>query len=468
MPPRPIVELGFDDALGHLKRLFNDGVEVIDVLRYTDSQCLMVWSSMPLALQGCTDHLQTFVMTFQGKKPQPLVYIRTLLQSFLFKDMEVLGHMSFRQLLDNDLAIVVLPASLLLDRLNDEVEAPHDPRYIVAEQMEAFRKKAAQPFLDILRTFCQNRCRVRRTLCHIVQDWDTLQFDAEDIDQILQHQTREQPMIMEGADGSPVEMFALSLSCWAFLYKIRQMEWIVQLGFELEIYQTDELVGMYWYLQYLSRMRLQHVERIKSFIVKSFNAARTQQPFPAPEQAQYAKCLSFIRLNLLDAAATCELADALSCFYAALYRLSVLKPTERPYGTDAMRYELRMRPFSSIGHPPLPTFEEFTDATQQQDRSTAWLLATAARCAAGAKRAMEAISKLPEADAFTVGSHSRWLPGAKNALKSCIALGLAISAVQKAAEQASGDGGLKLRAEVPTPAKAYHDFWLIPRIVPTQ
>lgn len=51
MPPRPIVELGFDDALGHLKRLFNDGVEVIDVLRYTDSQCLMVWSSRSLALQ---------------------------------------------------------------------------------------------------------------------------------------------------------------------------------------------------------------------------------------------------------------------------------------------------------------------------------------------------------------------------------------------------------------------------------
>ena len=25
------------------------------------------------------------------------------------------------------------------------------------------------------------------------------------------------------------------------------MEWIVQLGFELDIYQVDELAGMYWY-----------------------------------------------------------------------------------------------------------------------------------------------------------------------------------------------------------------------------
>jgi N-alpha-acetyltransferase 35, NatC auxiliary subunit len=42
MPPRPIVQLEFEDACGHLLRLFTDGVELIDVLNYTDSQCLQV------------------------------------------------------------------------------------------------------------------------------------------------------------------------------------------------------------------------------------------------------------------------------------------------------------------------------------------------------------------------------------------------------------------------------------------
>lgn len=42
MPPRPIVELGFDDAFGHLSRLFADGLEVISILDYVDSQCLLV------------------------------------------------------------------------------------------------------------------------------------------------------------------------------------------------------------------------------------------------------------------------------------------------------------------------------------------------------------------------------------------------------------------------------------------
>lgn len=44
MPPRPIVKLSFEDAFGHLSRLFKDGSELIDVLRYKDSQCLQVGS----------------------------------------------------------------------------------------------------------------------------------------------------------------------------------------------------------------------------------------------------------------------------------------------------------------------------------------------------------------------------------------------------------------------------------------
>lgn len=42
MPPRPIVQLSFEDAYTHLKRLFLDGIEVTDVLKYNDSQSLLV------------------------------------------------------------------------------------------------------------------------------------------------------------------------------------------------------------------------------------------------------------------------------------------------------------------------------------------------------------------------------------------------------------------------------------------
>ncbi|KAF6838293.1 N-alpha-acetyltransferase 35, NatC auxiliary subunit [Colletotrichum musicola] len=451
MPPRPIVEMSFDDAFGNLTRMLSDGVEVVDILEYENAVCL-----------------QTYVSTFQAKKPQPLIFVRTLLQSFLFKDMTILGNKSIRQLLDDDLSIVSLPGSILLDRANDDVEAPQDPRFVVAEQMEAFRQRAAQPYLDILRTFCQNRCRVRRTLCHIVRDWENLQFDAEDIDQILQQEIKEQPVVYQSASG-PVETYSLPLSSWAYLYKVKQMEWIVQLGFELEVYQPDELAGMYWYLNYLAKNRLQHVERIKSFVVRALKTPATPSQRHAPAvDDEFTRSLSFLRLTLIDAAVTEGLADALCCLYTALLRLGLVKPPPRPYSTDELRYELRMKPFGVIGLPSLPTFDEFTAGTLQSDVSTGDLLLLADRAIAGAKKGFEAMSKFSPAEAFSVGSHDRWVPTMKNGLKSCIAAGLAVSVIRKALDESGEGGDLKLKAEVPTPDKSYHEWWIVPRITPVR
>jgi len=42
------------------------------------------------------------------------------------------------------------------------------------------------------------------------------------------------------------EIWSFPLSSWAYHHKLQQMEWIVSLGFELQIYRVDELGGMYW------------------------------------------------------------------------------------------------------------------------------------------------------------------------------------------------------------------------------
>ncbi|PFH62058.1 hypothetical protein XA68_15266 [Ophiocordyceps unilateralis] len=454
MPSRPIVELGFDEAYRHLSRLFEDGCEVIGALEYTNSRCL-----------------QTFVSTFQAKKPQPLVYVRTLLQTFLFNDMQILGSMSIRQLLDDDLSIISMAASPLLDRDNDDIEALHDPRFVMAQQMELFRQQAAQPFLDILRTACQNRCRQRRTLCHLIRDWESLQVDAEYMDQTLQDKTGQRPLLQQSSTrDEPIELYPLVLSSWAYLYKLHQMELIVQLGFELHIYQADELAGMYWHLNYLARFRLQHAERIKSFVVDDVEKARAQpKPGRAVEDGQQLqRSLAQARLSLLDAAVTWELSDALCCLYTALHRLGLVKSPPRPYSTDEFRFALRMKPFAAIGFPPPPTFDEFVVGTTQPDTTTAELLQYGERAAAGAKKGFETLSKLSAEESFSVGSHDRWVATAKGALKSSIATGVAISSVQKAmtAKQAAGSNDLGIRAEVPGPDEAYHNWWIVPTMLP--
>lgn len=381
--------------------------------------------------------------------------------------MEFLGTMSIRQILDDDFAIMTLPASPLLDRSNDEIEAPQDHRFIIAQQMEAFRQRAAQPWLDILRTFCQNRCRVRRTLCHIIREWEILQFDAEEIDQIIQIKSQERPMELSGGTDAALDSYALPLSSWTYYYKLQQMEWIVQFGFELEVYQPDEFAGMYWYLNYLAKSRVQHVDRMRSFLVQRTGDLSNQaQEGNSELLRQIQRALAFSKLSMLDAAVTWELSDALSCLYAVIGRCNLLKVPPRPYSSDELRYELRMKPFINIGLPEMPSFTDFTNGATQAGVPLLDILAYAERALAGAKKGFDTLSKFSAEEAFAMGSHDRWISDTKNGLKSCIAAGIAIATLQKALKQANGsEGGLRLRAEVPVPSKSYHEWWLVPRIV---
>ncbi|KAI1869043.1 uncharacterized protein JN550_006030 [Neoarthrinium moseri] len=446
MPPRPIVQLTFDDTYSHFKRMAQDGKDAMDILKYSDPQSLL-----------------NFVATFQTRKPQPLVVIRTIMQGLLFKEMVVLGSYSIRQILDHDLSIVCLPCAPQIDPANDTIEVPTDPRHQTAAQMEIFRQRVAECYLDIYRIFCQNRCRVRRTLCHSIQEWDLLQVDVEEIDNLLQVNLDEQPhTTAQGQVG-----YSLPLSSWAYLYKLRQMEWIVQLGFELSTYQTDELAGMYWYLNYLAKTRAQHGDRIKTFVMRSMFDARATKSYSSAKEEKYMRSMAYIRVTMLDAACTWEFADGLCCLYTVLQRLGLIKPLPRPYSDDLLRYEIRMKPFTTIALPQLPSFEDFSRATAQPETSIAELLRYADGAVGGAKKGYEALSRMQDTQTFSVGCHERWLANIKNCQKATIFAGLAVAALQKAVETHGEDGGeaMGLKVEMPEEGKGYHDWWIVPKIV---
>ncbi|PSS22902.1 hypothetical protein M430DRAFT_33575 [Amorphotheca resinae ATCC 22711] len=446
VPPRPIAQVSQEAAFDHLERLCRDASVVVEVLEYHDSHSLF-----------------TFVMLFQARKPQPSVYVRTLLQHYLFGDMIILGTMSIRQIIDEDLASTVLPANKLLDRGNDDIEVPTDPRFNMASRMELFRSRAAGTYLDILRTICQNRCRIRRTLCHTISDWDNLQLDAEEIDQDLRQFTKEEPIVDRAISSEPI--YAFPLSSWAYFYKLRQMEWIVQMGFELEIYQPDELPTMYWYLQYLAKTRARHLERIRACLMRNVSASRSRIRTTQGGD-EYTTALAFNNFSTLEAAATYGFADALSSLFAVLARLSLLPVLPRPYSDAATRYDVRMKPFLSISLPePIPP-AELEELVAQPRESPLALLSFAAESVAAAKRAFEILAKLGPAEAFCQGYHEGWAQNVRESLKACIFAGVSIAAVKRAVEATGGKGQIRLRVDIPKAGERYHDWWVVPKVVP--
>lgn len=79
-----------------------------------------------------------------SRKPQPSVYIRSLVQVILVDNLTVLGTVSVREFLYDELAELVLPSSVLLQANMDETEMPSDPRFQIANVMDGFVKRFAQ------------------------------------------------------------------------------------------------------------------------------------------------------------------------------------------------------------------------------------------------------------------------------------------------------------------------------------
>lgn len=419
--------------------------------------------------------LQTAVWVLLSRKPQPSVYIRCLLQALIVNNMTILGAVPVKQFLYDDLAELVLPSSILLEANTDDVELPSDPRFQIAQQMQGFVKRFAQPFVDTVRSACLNRCRIRRTICHTVVDWDNLQVEAEDLDLELQALSKEAPLRLQS--GEPT--YSYPLSSWAYHQKLTQLRLILQMGFELAIYSPEELPGMYWYLSHICSTHLGHLDRIRTFTVaaRKRDLVATNNRVDSATQKSAAFHKSFRRLERLTThlIAVDAFAIALHALYVLLARHKVLPSASGPgaYSTDKLRYELRMKPFLPISLPELVPFEEFQrEATLEGDSDTT-ILERATKAITEARRAWEVTlnhgafiedPSLPTRMPATAIEED-WKRDIKDTMRACIGASIAVETVKKAI---AGDGAPSEKLQVVIPEIGskmhWHDWWIVPQI----
>ncbi|KAH0565617.1 hypothetical protein GP486_000975 [Trichoglossum hirsutum] len=455
VPPRPMVNISFENALTHLKRLCQDGADLVAVLDFRGSNDLM-----------------TFIWTFQSRKPQPSVYVRALLQTLLCSEDVVLGKISVKQLLYYGLAEIVLPADILLDSQNWEAEHPRDRRFQIRKRMDEFATRAGHSYIDIFRAICQNRSRIRRTLCHTLRDWESLQMDAEELDNELRPFTGEEPIV--DPTISPEPIFAFPLSSWAYYHKLKQMEWVIQLGFELQIYQPDELLGMYCYLQQIVQTRIQHLERIRGFVARKLNQLPPTIEDAQAQKEEITRSLAFLNFSMLEASATQTFSGAMSSFYSALHELHFIDSPPRPYSTDALRYEIRMKPFLQIGLPELIPYEDFRAFIIQPQDSVPGLLSTAASAIARLRKDYELMGKMDSTTTRSALCQEWWMKNLKDSLRASIATGIAIATLLKVIEATGWSTdkdwhstvGVDLMQELSAEGQGgYHPFWVVPKVI---
>ena len=97
------------------------------------------------------------------------------------------------------------------------------------------------------------------------------------------------------------------------------MELIIQTGFELNTYHQGELANMYWYLQYLTKTRISHLERIRGFVIRGSTSFPAKERNPERKHA-YLKAISFINFSTLEVSDSSPLSHA--CYVGSSSNLS--------------------------------------------------------------------------------------------------------------------------------------------------
>lgn len=460
VPPRPMVVIERDKAFPYLRQLIVDTITAFQVLDVSFSGDLLV------AYQQ-----------FMTQEKQPAVYVRALLQSFLFLDNGVLRKFSIRDFVYQDMRMLVLPTGPL-PHDNKTGEVLTDQQSQVSLQLDLFVDRYGESFINLFRTFCLNRCRVRRTMCHAALDWDQIQAEAEDLDGLIQSTFNEQAIPYPDGDGVT---FSYSVSSWVYHYKLMQLRTIVEMGFELSIYAPHELSDMYWYLTFICSTHLSHLERISHFISSRAGP-------PGSQQDAVQKTLHYLYRQYTWLKATEALAKALHRVFVILQRNGLLSRPTPTYASDKLRYELRMRPFLHLSLPEPISVEDAQRVSSLEGISDEVVLDQASKLNQMARKAWEEVLREPwntqplsedssrgrdrkkggpSADSVVERERSK---NVRNSMKSCIGTGIAISTLSKALQQKEGTQGKKetvgIKVEIPPVGDRdrWHVSWPVPKI----
>ncbi|OAP57826.1 hypothetical protein AYL99_08564 [Fonsecaea erecta] len=463
VPPRPMIVIEKEKAFSFFHQLLRDTTSAFQMLDIT-----------------CGSDLLVAYQRFMAQTSQPAVYVRVLLQSFLNINNTVLGRYTIDHFITQDMHSLTLPSALPLGSNNSEIEdIPEDQQMEISSRVELFLNRCGQSFLNLFRTYCLNRCRVRRSMCHAALEWDQIQAEAEDLDAFVQSILDEQPIPYPSGEQLT---FSYSFSSWVYHYKLIQLQTILQMGFELSIYAPHEFAEMYWYLSFLSNSHLSHLERISFFVSSS-----RQVDVRRRDEVQVTLKRLYRYFTWLKA--TEAMANALHRVFVIIQRHGHLHKPSPAYASDRLRYELRMRPFLNLSIPEPIDFDLAQPARLLLELSDASVLEQATSLVQTAKKAWEEVlrggweSKGPrpaDARADTVDTgrskqvapvvDSEWTQDVRNLMKACIGTAIAIAALSKAlnakGKTTAGTGISSLKVEIPPVGHRdrWHVAWPVPKI----
>lgn len=229
-----------------------------------------------------------------------------------------------------------------------------------------------------------NRCRQRQLLTRSILIWDTIQVSAEPLEVMLWQSHRIGDRLL---DDSP----ALAITSFVYYTKLDVMLEVLLLGFELDLYKPYEMNQMYWFATYLSTTIVDHLKgrvlmiiRLQIHEICDAMPKRLKKAKAGPKKQQLKAQIQFATTNILPGLqgnqeylerflirkyeAMRIITDAYRMMYAICHRLKLIDAIGGPKNLITSRellYNIRMKPWSSVGVPALPTYDQYVRALRK-------------------------------------------------------------------------------------------------------
>uniref|UniRef100_A0A8C6YDZ4 N-alpha-acetyltransferase 35, NatC auxiliary subunit n=1 Tax=Naja naja TaxID=35670 RepID=A0A8C6YDZ4_NAJNA len=277
----------------------------------------------------------------------PCVLSRSLLQTtFLVDNKKVFGTHLMQDMVKDALRSFVSPPVL-------SPKCCLYNNHQAKDYIDSFVTHCVRPFCSLIQIHGHNRARQRDKLGHILEEFATLQDEAEKVDAALHSMLLKQ---------EPQRQHLACLGTWVLYHNLRIMIQYLLSGFELELYSMHEYYYIYWYLsEFLYAWLMSTLSRADSSQMAEERIMEEQQKGRSNKKTKKKK-----KARPLSREITMSQAYQNMC--AGMYKTMIafdmdgkVRKPKFELDSEQVRYEHRFAPFNSVITPPPVHYLQFKE-----------------------------------------------------------------------------------------------------------
>ncbi len=356
-PPRPLVDDYNNETLietfDPIKNIVNEIIEILQLPNFKSG----------------IDILQ-FVEAFSMKRPLVSPFSRCFLQLYLLRENSTILGTSMTFL---DFTIKVLSETTCSSRFLDNLL--NSSNNAVLAKVNELIGNLTSAILASISITSYNPSRQYSGLSRQIVTWDSNQVVSEQLEVDLETNYHLSDPMKNG-NGSLTS--AMPISSFTFYWKLKTMISFVFQGFELDLYKPWEYTLMYWYGEYLIKVMLSNIARIDGYLQYRLDKMKKQKKKKAGKNTEESSKLTkgeikerirnsinFFKKEKLKYEGYMNLCTAQYLTAIVLEESDIIQRRASPFTTPNLQFGLRMKPFSSVGVPEFPSYDEYISSKQQ-------------------------------------------------------------------------------------------------------